>query len=401
MMPISSERCLICKGSRLLCGQKTCPLLNRIRIQEPIREKLSENIFGPSPSIFVGWKNYPNVFIGPMTAIEPEKVEILDNPAKWYGMNFDEIIGMRSALVRSKSAHNVRDKTRFIEKSQEIALSIKPTEIEAEFKSRPKYKISFSSITQPMGPSGIIKDFRITENPRIPGKVDSVISDELKATDALYQLYQSDFDVYYLINLLSSGILGLQENRKLVPTRWSITSVHSIIANKLIEEIKRYPSINEYRIYSNEYLGNHYEILLMPGRWEFENFEAWAPKTPWTLTYERPVILEEYEGYRGRSGYAFRQAGGYYASRLGVVEGLNKIRRQARVVAFREINEDYLIPVGVWQCLENVRNAVRNPHIKFNTAEEALNHINNKLGLSIKEYVQRSVTLKQKRLVDF
>jgi len=40
---------------------------------------------------------------------------------------------------------------------------------------------------------------------------------------------------------------------------------------------------------------------MMPGRWEFEQFEAWAPKTLWTLAYEKPVIQEEYEGFRGRN----------------------------------------------------------------------------------------------------
>ncbi len=203
----------------MLCGQKTCPLLQKIRIQKPIKERLSQEIFGPSPSIFVGWRNYPEVFVGPMTAIDPEKVSLLDDPSRWYGFDFDKIIEMRSLLVRSKKRQGIREKTRFIEKSQELALSVKPIDIEAEFRSKPTYNISFSSINQPMGPSGILRRFEIVENPKIPRKVDAVISDEIRAVDAIFKLYQSGFDVYYLTKVLSSGALGLEKNKRLVPNK--------------------------------------------------------------------------------------------------------------------------------------------------------------------------------------
>lgn len=401
MQPMSKELCLICKGGRNLCGVSQCPLLQKIRIQMPIQEKLSKDLFGPAPSVFVGHHGYPQVFVGPMICLDPDNASLLDDPSRWYGYGFDDIIRMRSLLVRSKRKQGVKEKTGFIDKTRELALAVKPTDVEIEFNKKPSYGMNFSPISQPMGPTGTIKKFQITENPRIPRKVDAVVSDEIKAVDAALKLYKNKFDVYYLTTVLSSGAIGLRENKKMVPTRWSITGIHSIIANQVIEGIKQYPSINEYRVYSSEYLDNHYEILLMPGNWEFENFEAWAPKTLWTQAYERPVIQEEYEGFKGRTTYAMKEGGGYYAVRLGVVEGLNKIKKQARVVVFREIHEGYVIPVGVWQCLENVRNAFRKPYMKFDTREEALDHINYKLGLSINEYIKRSIILQQKRLIDF
>jgi len=124
-----------------------------------------------------------------------------------------------------------------------------------------------------MGPSGVIKDFRITENPKIPKRVDSVVSDEIKAVDAVFELYKNKFDVYYLTTVLSSGALGFEERKKLVPTRWSITAIDDIIARELMREIRGFPEINEFLVYENTYLENHFEILMMPGRWEFEQFE--------------------------------------------------------------------------------------------------------------------------------
>ncbi|MCK4491925.1 MAG: hypothetical protein KAU03_04830, partial [Candidatus Altiarchaeales archaeon] len=346
-----------------------CPLLQKIRIRMPIQEKLSKDLFGPSPSVFIGHHGYPQVFVGPMICLDPDNASLLDDPSRWYGYGFDDIIRMRSLLVRSKRKQGVKEKTGFIDKAQELALAVKPTDIEIEFNKKPSYSMNFSPISQPMGPTGTIKKFQITENPRIPRKVDAVVSDEIKAVDAALKLYKNKFDVYYLTTVLSSGAIGLRENKKMVPTRWSITAIDDIIAKKLMEEVRNFPRINEYLVYENTYLENHFEILMMPGGWEFEQFEAWAPKTLWTQAYEGPVIQEEYEGFKGRTTYAMKEGGGYYAGRIAVVEKLYMMRKQARAVIFREISEGYVIPVGVWEVRENVRRALEKKPRKFSTSQ--------------------------------
>jgi len=399
--PMSSKLCLVCKGGRLLCGASVCPLLSRVLLRSPYEEKLSQDMFGPSPSIFVGWSNYPDVFVGPLTSINPEKTSLLDDPASWYGMDFNDIITLRSQLVRSKSKVNVRDRSRFAEENREIALSVKPTEVEVHFRKKPSFGFSFSPVSQPMGPSGELEYLRVTENPKIPHKVDYIISDELKAVDQAELLYHNNFDVYYLTRVLSSGAMGVRESQKMVPTRWSITAVDDMIAKSLLKSVREYPSINEFRVYSNTYLDNHFEILLMPGGWEFEQFESWAPQTLWTMSYDEPVIAQECEGFFGRTDYAFNEGGGYYAGRLAVAEALYCMGRQARAVVFREIYEGYVMPVGVWEVRENVRRAMQNPCMKFDALKEALGHLNSRLRIPVARYMQKSVVLRQRRISDY
>ena len=103
----------------------------------------------------------------------------------------------------------------------------------------------------------------------------------------------------------------------------------------------------------------------------------------------------------GRKKYAFSQSGGYYASRLGVVEGLNNMRKQARVVCFREIYEGYTVPMGVWVVRESVRNAMSQKPKKFNTLNEALIDINCRLRVSIREYMKKSMSFRQRKLGEF
>jgi hypothetical protein len=391
--------CIMCKGSRALCGRERCPLFARFRVEPKIEKNVSKDFFGPSMNVFVGRIGYPRVSIGPLTAIELKTR--LDEPGSWFGMDYGDIIELQSLLLRSKLRQDIHSRSRFVEETQELALASKPTDVEMRFRKKPVYRMSFSDVYQPMGPSASLEKMRITENPKISWRVEKIVRDEIRANEAGVMLYQKGLDVYKISTILSSGVLGLEKNRKLVPTRWSITSVHDMIANRLIREIKEYHSINEYRVYSSQYLDNHFEILLMPGNWEFENFEAWTPGSMWSFKLKKTEILEEYEPFKGRAKYADLQGGGFYSSRLGCCELLKNIRKQARVVLFREIYEGYSIPVGCWQILENIRNASRQPFKRFSTKEEALNYIDSNLRIPIKEYLKQSRVLSQRRLVDF
>ncbi len=402
MKPMSRGLCLTCKGGRLLCGRQNCPLLQKIQIQSPIERKLDKTLFGPSPpSLFVGWKGYPKVFVGPLGVIEHENMNVrdIDNPAKWYGFDFNDIVRMRSLLVRSKTLEDIKSRSRLVSNLQELVIASKPVDIEIEFKKIPRYSISFSAISQPMGPTGLLENFAIAENPKIPRKAEKILSDDLRATEMASSLFARKFDVYYISRVLSAGLMGV--DKKLVPTRWSITAVDDLLSKEMMKKIRTYPQINEFLVYSNTYLDNHFEILLMPGVWGFEQFEAWAPKTLWTLSEKNPVIAVENEGFEGRSSYAFREGGGYYAGRFAVCEHLEKIKRQATVIVFREIYDSYVMPVGVWEVRENVRHAFMKRPAKFDNLSSALDYIKNTLTIPIEEFLKRSRFLRQKNLFDF
>lgn len=391
--------CPVCKKKHTPKDIKKCPLVAKLTL--PKTKKLSDEFFGPSTSIFVGHVGYPKVNVGPMGIVE-EKAHL--DPKDWFGSDYPELLSNRASLVRSKQKREVHVKKSsqdFISENQEIALAKKPTDVELKFKKKPKYDFQFSNINSPVGPSAKIKKFDLAENPSISRKVEYIATDELKAEESAKKFYNLGLDIYKIENILSSGALGLEKNRKLVPTRWSITAIDDILGKYLIEGLKDYESVNKFKVFESEYLGNHFVILLMPGKWEFENFEAWAPGSYWSFQLKNSEILQEYEPFEGRTSYADEQTGGYYASRLGIVEGLEEMKRQARVVSFREVSEDYTIPVGVWQVRENVRNAFKEKPIQFNSFRSALNHADSRLKLNINDYVSRSKVLRQRRLDEY
>jgi len=391
--------CLMCKGGRQLCGHSPCPLLPKFGVEKRLEGKMGREFFGPSYSVFVGRYGYPRVNVGPMVAVEEKPG--LDSPNQWLDRDYGDIVELRSLLLRSKQREAVRSRSRLVLESQELVLASRPTDVEMAFKKDPVYRVSFSDVVQPMGPSALLDRMRVTENVHVPRKVDKIVSDELKASEQSYELYKTGQDVYKISAILSSGALGLEKNKKLVPTRWGITTSDSIIAKELMKNVREYPPINEHIVFESKHLDNHFVILMMPGSWEFENFEAWTPGSMWSQNLKKTEILEEYEPFKGRTKYAELEGGGYYASRIACVEKLHEMKRQARVVVFREIYEGYVVPLGVWVVRQTARSAYKNKPHKFATLKEALEHINKRLRLPVSEYRKQSKILGRKTLLDF
>lgn len=346
------------------------------------------DIAGASPpGFFVGRFNYPNVSIGPLVPFnEFEKKinlnlkdpHILDAPELWYGKQMEDIIRYRSSLVRSNFKINVnvsqpKLKTtpslkvqRLLETSQELSMAARPVDTETKLEKM-NLRMVMDNHALPIGPTGNTERIKITENTRVHPKVDYCVSDvDLKATDAVseYLYLKGNVPHSTIIRVFSAGLLGEKEKRKLVPTRWAITAVDDMISKALVSEIKQFPEINDYRIFEGRYLDNHFKILLFPGKWSFEMNEVWAPNSLWNVspdgnaTQLTPQIMTDYEFYRGRKNYASNVTGAYYAARKAICEYLFNIRRQARVLIFREVSGGYVVPLGVWVIRETVNNAM-------------------------------------------
>ena len=94
-------------------------------------------------------------------------------------------------------------------------------------------------VVAPHGMKAPLKKARITSNVKIDRKVDKVINDEIKSSEGINYLYKNNFSEYVLSKILSVGVLGLKKDKKLVPTRWSITATDDTIGKKLLENIIR------------------------------------------------------------------------------------------------------------------------------------------------------------------
>lgn len=105
-----SGLCVVCKGSRRLCGKDRCPIIVKVNYYlKSVPLMSSKDISGASPpSVFIGRIGYPNVYAGPLVPPVEGDTSMFDLPELWFGKSMDEIVAFRSMLIRGKQACTCR-----------------------------------------------------------------------------------------------------------------------------------------------------------------------------------------------------------------------------------------------------------------------------------------------------
>ncbi len=394
-MSYDERVCSRCMSHRHLCGINPCPLLMRAKALSSIDSAvIGLDLTGSSPpSVFVGEQGYPKVLAGPLIPpVTGADAAIMERPDMWLDKTIDEILSFRFNLVRTKKLIPVDaavDPPRILSETQTLALSEIPTSSEATLLKRPSFTSVFSDRTLPTGPSAPLQLFVLEDNPKVPRAVDKATSDtDLKAVGGIMEMFEGRVHQQQMTRLLSIGLLGEKRNRRLVPTKWSITAVDDIIGKELHKRVLRLPWINDYLVYADHALGNTVVLLFLPSGWQFEAMESW-------LGGLRPPIITDNEWNLGRKDYASSVVGAYYATRLPALQHLNQMRRQAGVIVFMEIDPQQWIPLGVWRFREIARRALQSHGKKFSSLNEALGEIGSHLRNPIHRWLKVSKLYKE------
>ena len=353
--------------------------------------EVGEEVDGSSPpSVFVGKAGYPKVYVGPMLTPNVDDSFIMDTPEQWIPAHKrqEDIIRYRLDLVRGKSLVSISDMdNRMVKKIQEISLAERSVESEAKFKSRPR-GFTFDEEHAPFGPSASIEKFDIG-NVRWERHLERVYYDtDFKAADAVRELFNYGVRFSQIQKAFSTGTMGLGSNRKLVPTRWSITAVDSALANYLYDEVIYHEMIDNYQVYEFSSLNNYYAVILTPTPWQYEWIEAFIH-----ILGKEEMVFADHEYARSKSGYS-SVGGCYYSCKFAVLEALSRMKKQAGAIVLREAYEGY-VPLGVFNVRENVRNALAQGPREFDSFRPALNYVSTKLRLPISRFVQQGALLRE------
>ncbi|MDG6224946.1 MAG: hypothetical protein QCI82_05465 [Candidatus Thermoplasmatota archaeon] len=397
--------CSECKGTKAMCGQDHCPLLADVRGRASLPKLSGRSLQGPSPpSVFVGRFGYPRITIGPLASPAPlPMAERLEDPSFLNALGLEEVYSIRSSLVRGRSRLDVRTakadplggseplmevedrlgigKRRILSSIQEMSMSSRS--MDAEMISRKDLKVmapipSLDMIMMPMGPSIDMLTLKVIDNPRIPRPVDRAVSDtDMIANEGVLELYREGIREEHISRLFSVGLLGGGRRRRLVPTRWSITAVDDTLSKQLKERALGLTPLDCYHLYSCSSFGNHFLIALYPPPFRFEMAEQWQKGSLWG----EGDVIHDWEGPRGRTGYADAITGAYYAARLSTVDHLLSIGRNAGATVIRWITDEYWAPLGVWVIREALRKAFLTPPRLFNDRASLIQAIDASCGI--------------------
>ena len=391
------ELCFKCRGKGW-CG-KPCKIYSKIQNFIP---KTKKHFSGNSPpEIFVGRYNYPNIQAGILSPEIHGDTSELSMPEIWHEKNLQipQILTNRSKLIYGKfktAIKKARTNNKFTQLMQEISMTHKPISTEFFLKKIPKMTLEINKYSAAIGNPAPLEHARLQENPKVKPKIDYLTSDiECKSVIAIKELHKSKIQTSQIIKILSAGILGQKTRRRLVPTRWSITAVDDTISKELLKKIKYYPEINEILLFHGDYVGNHYEFLLLPDKFSFEVIEAYMSGSVWNPSTQKISFAQDFERFTGRKKYAFNVTGAYYTARLAVTEYLEKIKRQAYIIIFREERPEYNAPLGVGILRQLGRKAFEQKPEKFDTSKQALSKMQSRMKMPIQEFIQKSILLKE------
>ncbi len=348
------------------------------------------------PSVFVGTYGYPKVLVGPMLPPVHGDTMILDSPEKWTGKSLEDIVNYRLSLVRGIKPVKVGDVgQKYIESLQEMSMSEKSTDAEMEFVKNASPTVSIDGDSPIFGPIGEIKSTKFANSSSDKNIQRTFYDKDLLANDAIVELYNRGIEISRIQKCFSIGMFG--KNRKLVPTRWSITATDDIVSKALVEKIIEYDKLDTSLVFSYNHLGNFFSVIMFPSRWMFEMQEAW---------YDEQGNIgfgSDFEDIKGMTHYP-ETAGAHFASRLAVSEYLAEHKVQAAVMVLREIRPEYAVPVGVWQVREGVRMAMKQKPSVVANFQEGLDLACKKLSIGKKEWLAHSklyLAKRQKSISDF
>ena len=333
--------------------------------------KVGRDLEGSTPpSVFIGRWNYPKVYAGPMMANQLGDTYIMDSPESWLNQNKsqDDILKYRMNLVRGKQLMRIDDLDNpFVEKLQDISLASKSTDAEANFLKRPR-GASLSQESMPHGPSGILENFDIDAVKWDRQLEKSYYDTDLSAKDAVMKLHEKNVPFSAIQKSFSVGAFGIGKNRKLVPTRWSITAVDSSLADELLKDVRKNPILDTYRVYENEDLNNYYGIILTPTEWQFEWIEAF-----YKVKNNEELIFSDYETNEDKKEYS-SVGGCYYTSKMVVLDALKQMNLQSGLLILREAYTGY-VPMGVFNVRENIKKAMEEPYKEFEDLKSAVRNV--------------------------
>src|SRR5439155_1278538 len=252
------------------------------------------------PGVFVGRFGYPKVYVGPLVPPVHGDTQILDTPEAWIGHSMEDIVQFRSQLVRGMHRVHVQDVDgggRIVERTRELALGTSPADVEVGFSRKPLGRVVLDDNIQPFGPSAPLRRLDVGTL-KVDPNLDRAFSDtDLRAKEAVVDLYGRGTPVSKIQRAFSVGAFGLEKNRRFVPTR------------------------------------------------------------------------------------------------LAIAEGLAREQRQAATVILRETHPGYIMPVGVWNVREHVREALRRPPQRFPSMAATLAYLQTRLDIPMSRYIQTSEVL--------
>ncbi len=333
--------------------------------------------------------NYPQVSTMQVTNNSIESSQFEQN--NFVKKEYDHILKhkARSFVGTTNQVHKTNFNSKLNETLQDVYASKKAIESTHNFEDEIKVgKVLSSKVAGLLGNSTKLQSISVDDNISISKLIEKHRVGETKSKDAILELYYKGFNDNQIRSMLSLGSFGIDANKVLVPTKWSISACDSVIEQDLYKKIIEYPTSNKYEVFEHQDKENHFIILFLPEAFCSEVVETWPEGSAWAL--KRDFVRNDNKLQTKEP----ECAGGYYATKLAMFEHLYTKKRQSACISIRVIGE-YEIPLGVIFVRECVRESIKKgPKLSTQNEFEFYDFIKEKYSIH-NQFLQSSPILKE------
>jgi hypothetical protein len=224
-------------------------------------------VFSP-PGISVEPAKYPYLLAGVLASTDAsEHLSIYDHPGAWKGLDRDAVITMRRSLYRFVTPINAREMypKDAVQALQTIALSVSPVAIRVETGDIPPVRIETQPALLPSSPSVTVKSIELLSEPEITKVAERITAKDIPASEGICQLLEYDYTLDQVARMLSVGLLGRLNSRRLVPLRGAYKAAIDAFVSKILMDIVERASSQIYRIHAANLYGDTFIVLFQPG----------------------------------------------------------------------------------------------------------------------------------------
>ena len=356
--------------------------------------KPTKEIEGVGSALIVGEKSYPSLKMHSVSTKDRENSFLKSGEV--VKKDYFDIFRLKAKniLGSTDNSHIRKVDLRIKKEISDIYKSKSEIEFTSEFERELKFdKVVLNKVSGIVGSKNPLLSLLANENTKTSKQIEKYTEHDVKAKDALISLYERGINESQIIHLLSLGEFGINVNRKLVPTRWAITAYDKCIENYLHKRIVGYNVIKNYEICYYKNKSDTHVIIFIPDFYRAEHIEDWEGK-----------VGRDYVSFDNKlKSNEPNNAGGYYATKIGVNEFLDKRKKQAGFIAIRIIR-DYEVPLGVVFVRECVRECLKNKVFESYDLNEIHKYLRENYPVFYNHFVKSKVLNeigKQSRLDEF
>ncbi len=322
--------------------------------------------FSP-PGIVVEPLKYPIVRASVLASTQAsEFISIYDHPDSWRGLDSDAILKMRKCLFRFGAQVDAKtmEPSPLVDTLQTVALSVNPLALHFEVSDIPQKDLVPLGGLLPTGPAVDARNATILNEPETSRVAEKITEQDIPAAEAIWKLLDYEYTLDQVARLMSVGLLGMKDNRRLIPTKSAYKATIDAFVNRAIMELIDRPLTSKFTLSTAELHGDVFTIFAQPG----------MPRVDYLRVQRTELGIERGFSFEGIKNVSLDPKTSVFAdnARFAVYHDFVQRRRGCQITVFHMSRNQRSEMLGPWRVRAGVKGALESDMLELDSRENAL-----------------------------